>query len=170
MADTSIAVRLAAARGLRDLGPLGPAVSARVHEAFVAFTTSPLTELRMLGVEGLVNTGAAATLVLPAARSALADSQAPVRLSGVVALGRLGPPASVAIPDLERTLRDVNAIVRSASASAIGQIAPQQATLALRRALRDPEEGVRREAAHALEGFHRRGGQDDAPPEPSRRP
>ena len=98
--------------------------------------------------------------------SQLGDSSAVRRQEAADALGRLGPKAAAAIPDLVRALADTNPFVRGASVRAIGLISPEGATEALRRALEDPHAGVRAEAAHALEGFHRRGEQDPPPPEP----
>ena len=167
-ADSDVRVREAAARGLGRLGPAGAAVSPRVRSALASFAQSPVAELRIAGLEGLVNNGAPATVVVPAARSALGDSAPNVRLTAARTLERFGPEAKAAVPDLVRTLSDPVAFVRSASASAIGEIGPELARAPLARALKDPSVSVRQEAAHALEGFHRAGKEDPPPDEPGR--
>ena len=169
-ADSDVRVRVAVARGLGGLGPAGVTVSPRVRLILAAFAESPVADLRAAGLQGLVNSGAPATLVVPAARSALGDSASSVRLTAARALERFGAEAKAAIPELVRTLSDQNAFVRSASASAIGEIGPELARAPLERALRDPSSSVRQEAAHALEGFHRAGNEDPPPDEPGRRP
>ena len=168
-ADRDIRVRVAVAQGLGSLGPAAVAVSPRVHSILAAFAESPVADLRVAGLQGLVSSGAPATLVLPAARSALGDSAASVRLAAARALERFGVEAKAAIPELVRTLSDPNTFVRSASASAIGEIGPELARAPLERALKDPSASVRQEAAHALEGFHRAGKEDPPPDEPGRR-
>jgi HEAT repeat protein len=168
-ADRDARVLAAVARGLGGLGSAGAAVSPRVLPTLVAFAESPVPDLRVAGLQGLVNSGAPATLVVPAARSALGDSASNVRLAAARALERFGREAKAAIPELVRTLSDPNAFVRSASASAIGEIGPELARAPLERALKDPSASVRQEAAHALEGFHRAGKEDPPPDEPGRR-
>lgn len=170
-ADGDVRVRVAVARGLGGLGSAGVAVSPRVRTILAAFAESPVADLRVAGLQGLVSSGAPAPIVVSAARSALGDSAPNVRLAAVRALERFGPDAKAAIPELVRTLSDPDAFVRSASASAIGEIGPELARAPLERALKDPSASVRQEAAHALEGFHRAGKEDPPPDEPGgRRP
>ena len=168
-ADRDVRVRVAVARGLGGLGPAAVAISPRVRPILAAFAESPVADLRVAGLQGLVGSGAPATLVVPAARSALGDSAMNVRLTAARTLERFGTEAKAAIPELVRALSDRNAFVRSASASAIGEIGPELARAPLARALKDPSASVRQEAAHALEGFHRAGKEDPAPDEPGRR-
>lgn len=164
--DSSVQVRLAAAGALRDIGLSGQWLSARVRPSLAALVSSPDPELRALGIDGYLSRGASPLDYLPLARSGLADPYAGVRLATARALDRVGAEASPIIPDLVRTLRDPDVFVRIALATAIGSIGPESAVMALRRALRDPNEAVRQEAEHALAGYHRRGGEDPAPPEP----
>ena len=164
--DRDASVRIAAAQGLGRLGPRGAAASTRLRPTLAALVTSPNPELRVAALEGYANSGAAPALVTRITRSTLADSQPAVRLAAVKVLEHLGPSAKPAIPDLVRTLADGDAFIRSASASAIGEIGPELATDALKRATRDPVASVRQEAAHALEGYHRKGREDPPPAEP----
>ena len=165
-ADRDDRVRIAAAQGLGRLGPKGAAASRRVQSTLAALVTAPDAELRVASLQGYANSGAPPALVVRIARAALADPQADVRLAAVRVLEHLGPSAKAAVPELVRTLSDSNAFIRSASASAIGEIGPELATDALKRASRDPVALVRQEAAHALEGYHRRGSEDPPPEEP----
>lgn len=169
-ADRDVRVRIAAAQALGRLGPKGAAASSRVRSSLTALLTSPDAELRVAALEGYASGGAPPALVVRFARAALADPRSDVRLAAIHVLERLGPSAGGAIPELVRTLSDSNAFIRSASASAIGEIGPELATDALKRAARDPVAAVRQEAAHALEGYHRRGAEDPPPEEPRLRP
>jgi CubicO group peptidase (beta-lactamase class C family) len=88
---------------------------------------------------------------VPALVRALGDTRAEVRLGAAIALGKLGPGASAAVPSLVKALSDTKAEVRWTAANALGAARDASALPALRDALWDRDEDVRRGAALALE-------------------
>lgn len=88
---------------------------------------------------------------VPALVRALGDAREEVRVGAAVALGKLGPRATDAVPALARALSDPKAVVRWTAANALGAAGAEAAIPALRGALWDRDEDVRRGAAVALE-------------------
>jgi HEAT repeat protein len=88
--------------------------------------------------------------LVPALSEALAKDADPlVRRSAAVALGDLGPKGETALPALEKALGDDRPEVRQNVAWALGKIAGNAVT-PLRRALRDRDAYVVRDAANAV--------------------
>jgi HEAT repeat protein len=166
--DRDLRVRTAAVEALGALGPRAAAAASRVLPTLVELARAPAPGLRLAAIEALRKVGAPPSVLLPVVRPAVADSAVAVRLAAVDVLGALGPAAVAAVPELVRGLRDRDPAVRATAAVALGLVGPERAEGPLRAALADPDAAVRREAAHALDTFHRRGGQDTPPPEPSK--
>lgn len=86
-------------------------------------------------------------MAITALRAALKDRDARVRREAVFALKRLGPSAAGA---LIAALRSGDPVVRASATLALGRVGDKRALPALRRALKDRDARVRREAVFAL--------------------
>src|SRR3989442_1701358 len=82
----------------------------------------------------------------------LDSNDAGVRRSAAYALGKLGKDAADARPALEAALRDDQPAVRQNVAWALGKLGPK-AVPALREALRDRDDLVKRDAINSLGQF-----------------
>jgi HEAT repeat protein len=106
---------------------------------------------RAEAAEALGDLGADGKAALPALVSALGDEGERVRQNVLRAIIAIGPDAK-ATPALTNSLKDSDSLVRALSANALGQLGPlaRQSVPALREALHDRDETVKKEAADAL--------------------
>ena len=164
-------------RGLHDRSPEVRATSAqslgRLREDgmaalpdLMAAARDSAAIVRLAAVEALSGTGTASDSVIRALAAALADETAAVRKAAALGLARTSPTDVAVVDALTHAVRDQSAAVRVAALYALGMIGDSTANSSLRHGLVDPDSTVREEAAHALSGFHRRGGRDPVLPEP----
>lgn len=158
------------------LGVLGTAAGPDGARALARALRDPDAGVRGAALVGVGAIGPSVRASVPEldtvlARLATQDPNAHTRGAAVSAMGALGVAARVAVPALARAASDGEAGVRAAAVTVLGGLdastAPA-ARAALTQALADPDPVVRREAAHALSAWHRRGSEDPAMPEPSR--
>lgn len=158
------------------LGALGTTAGPDGIRALAAALRDPSASVRGAALAGVAAVGPPMRASAPdidtvLARLSAQDSYAGNRRAAVAAIGALGVPAAAAIPALAAATTDPDAGVRAAAVTTLGGLDAATASAARRaltRALADRDSLVRQEAAHALSAWHRRGGEDPAPPEPSR--
>jgi len=109
---------------------------------------------RAEAAESLGELGADGKPALPALLSALGDEGERVRQNVLRAIIAIGPDENTIQP-LTNSLKDSDNEVRALSASALGQLGPsaRKSIPALREALHDRDEDVRKEAADALKAI-----------------
>ena len=137
--DPAVRERAAAALAAGGAAAVDPLVVALADaDPFVAGAAADaLSRIGPAGVPSLVR--------------ALGDAREEVRVGAAVSLGKLGPRAAEAVPALAKALSDPKAVVRWTAANALGAAGTTAALPALRDALWDRDEDVRRGAALALE-------------------
>lgn len=160
--DPDPEVRRAAAEALGSLG----AAAVAATPGLAALTTDPNPDVRLRALEAVGRVAPGSEAAAPLAR-ALSDPVPAVRAAAAGAIGHLRDRAAPAVPALITAMRDSAPHVRAAAAVALGLTDPVRGEAALRAARRDPDPLVRREAEHALSAVHQRGGQDEAPSEPT---
>jgi HEAT repeat protein len=154
--DANVDVRWAANRALGGIGPAAV-------PALVDALQHPEEDVRWHAATALGGIGPAA---VPALAAALEDPKESVRLRAAAALKLIGKdlrgwaPAALrkmdllgaAVPALVAILKSSDYRTREIAARTLGDIGPvaDDAAPALAEALKDPEEGVRRDAAAAL--------------------
>lgn len=178
--DPEARVRLAAARGLAQLGSwasasvealvsrLGdddPEVAEAAAEALgrvgaengaVTALSEALREggdgLRGAAAWALGRIGPGAIGALPALEEALKRRDAWGYLEAAQAIGRLGAQAATAVPSLSKALEDPLPALREVAARSLGELGPaaKKALKGLERCLEDSEERVRRAADEAI--------------------
>lgn len=175
--DPSHDVRIAAADGLREIGPPAAVAAPPLLEAI----RDPHPTLRQAAARALGAIGDRSAGVMSALRESLLDPELSVRLAAawalhrldaegehyapvlqramesgeggtIVAVGNLGANAEWALPTLTRLLKDRRAGVRRLAADALGKIGPDaSARTALEQvAARDADDRVREAAGAAL--------------------
>ena len=109
---------------------------------------------RAEAADALGDLGADGKPALPALLSALGDEGERVRQNVLRAIIAIGPDET-AIQPLTNSLKDSDNEVRALSANALGQLGPsaRKSIPALREALHDRDEDVRKEAADALKAI-----------------
>lgn len=155
----ALLARPAAARAPASLADPDPAVRERAAASLAAGGATSVEPLAaaLADADPFVAGAAADALArigersVPALVRALGDPREEVRVGAAVALGKLGPRASGAVPALVKALSDPKAVVRWTAANALGAAGAASALPALREALWDRDEDVRRGAALALE-------------------
>lgn len=174
LADVSPDVRASAALALAALTP----AAREAMPPLASAVGDPDVRVRTIVARTLAESDAPSSVVGPALVRAMRDGDARVReaaASGLAARGAHGLDAlassgvdAVALLDaLREGVRDPVADVRVAAVVSLGLLGDSASRAALRRALRDFDPAVRREAEHALSALHRQGGRDPAPAEPS---
>jgi HEAT repeat protein len=153
LGDPSPKVRASAARALGESGaPARPAVADLTR--VLAGTPDGDEEVRAQAATALSSLGRAGVPdVLPPLVKAFRDPAPLVRTRAAAGAGQLGRAGAPAVPDLAGLLRqDADAGVRAAAAAALGNIGPaaRDGLPALRAALGDPHENVRRLAQESI--------------------
>ncbi len=159
LALLALLARPSAAQASRDLSDPDPAVRERAAASLAAGGTAAVSPLvaALADADPFVAGAAAEALArigpasVPALVRALGEGNEEVRVGAAVALGKLGPKASGAVPALSKALSDPTALVRWTAANALGAAGAVSALTALREAVWDRDEDVRRGAALALE-------------------
>lgn len=150
------------ANAARALGNLGPGARGAVADLTGA-TRDRDAAVRLASLEALARIGVRTNPVIKAFLGALTDSSTAIRRAAAMGAARVAGTNGEVVNALMSAARDRSAWVRVAAVYSLGMAGDTTARDALRRALADPDSGVRREAAHALDGFHRRGGEDTVP-------
>ncbi len=172
LGDSVADVRRSAVAAVRQLGrPAGR--SAGIVQMLARLAGDPDPDLRLRVLEALRAAAPPGDTAAAVARRLLQDSMATVRMMAAYAAADVGDVDATRARTIEaliEALNDESVHVRTAAAVALGAVGASsaRADMALRAAREDPDSLVRREAAHALQRFHQRGGQDPRPPEPSR--
>jgi HEAT repeat protein len=118
----------------------------------ILFLKSPDASERVQAAADLAVLGSKAWKAMSALTASLDDPELNVRRLAVLALGEIGAAAAGAVPRLIELLNSTdNKNVRRRAAVALGEIGDTRAIAALRQALKDNDEGVRKMAAAALD-------------------
>ncbi len=170
--DPDADVRMRALDAVSRLGAPAGRSQSLVH-ALAELAHDPDPSVRVRVLEGYVAAAPPADTTLDVALQMLNDSSVTVRTAAAYAIARVGPSGSspaASIDAVATALMDETVEVRTAAVVALGAMRPKgsRADSALRSALADPDSIVRREASHALQRFHLRGGRDPRPAEPTR--
>lgn len=133
---------------LRAACAAAPAIAPRLGEP----TADVDPDVRLGALSALAALPVTPDVIADRARHLLRDPAARVRVGAVGVLKGLGSDVPAVTPALAGALRHGDPDVRCAAAVALGAVRTDDDTV----------------VTHALTGFHRRGGQDPPPPEPSR--
>jgi HEAT repeat protein len=147
LAGTQPAERIAAADALGQLGP----AAAEAYEPLADHLDSPVKELRSPVARAMLRVDR--DRALKYFRTVLTGDDPEARQVAVKALEYVGPAAAALLPELIHAMSNADdRWVRAAAANGMGSMGAAAATAvpALRKALNDPAECVRRYAAKAL--------------------
>jgi HEAT repeat protein len=137
------------ARAASSLGALGAGARDAVPDLAEALR-SPDATVRRAAAAALNQIGPDAKGAAIALEDALGDKDKEVRRSALEALGKLGADGKRASGEVSDLVADPDPETRKAAARVLAQIDPEAALSAFARALFNPDEGVRLEAAEAL--------------------
>lgn len=116
----------------------------------IARLKSPQPWVRMRAIFVLASWGEAAQPAISALVDTLGDESVSVRQMAAFALGEIGDEAA-GIPALLKALRDDTSGVRRQAAMSLGKLAGEAAIPALRQAIWDSDDSVRKAAKKAIE-------------------
>lgn len=154
--DSVPEVQIAALGAVSGLGGSGRPAVARVGQ--LALTGRK--PVKLAAVDALTSIGVGDTLAAMTLVTAIQDSDAEIRGAAAIGLARLDARDARTIAALIVATEDPSAPVRGGAVYALGRLSESLAIPALRRALADADSSVRKEAQHAMTGFHRDGGRD----------
>ncbi len=138
------------------LGRMGPTAKEAVPALADVAANDKSIAIRCEALLALGAIGHDAPEAVQTAAAALNDPEEDICYAACYALGKIGKPAAVAVPELKKMLADKDEFKALASAWALAHIEPASAEIAqvsvplLIRGLKEPQPGVRREAAVAL--------------------
>ncbi len=144
--DASPDVQAAAVQALHGSGP-------EAVPALQKCLAHPNPTRRRLAAVSLAHIGPPAAAALPAlTEAARTDADPQVRQEAILALGKVGAGDGATVEALIGLLDDSEARFRSTTLMALAQMEPRpaRAIAAVARRLKDPDPGVRREAAETL--------------------
>jgi HEAT repeat protein len=133
----------------RSLGALGAGARDAVPDLAEALRASDVN-LRRAAAAALNQIGRDAKGAIIPLRDALGDKDKEVRRAALEAIGKLGPDGKSASGEVSDLIGDPDAETRQAAEKVLAQIDPDAALSAFARALFNPDEGVRLEAAEAM--------------------
>jgi HEAT repeat protein len=137
------------AQAARSLGALGAGARDAVPDLAEALRSSDVT-LRRAAAAALNQIGPDAKGAIIPLRDALGDKDKEVRRGALEAIGKLGAEGKGASGEVSDLVADPDPETRKAATKVLAQIDPDAALSAFARALFNPDEGVRLEAAEAL--------------------
>ncbi len=130
------------------------------HRAIVSeiidMLDDPIVSVRCDAVRCLGTIGPDAKVAVPELIALLSHEETEIRSCAASALGEIGPDAKAAVPRLITVMTDPNQTIRETAIKALGKIdfitteAEQELVEGLTKATRDPQQGVRLEAAYGL--------------------
>lgn len=154
--DSVPEVQIAALSAISGLGASGRPALARVGQLVVRGRKP----VKLAAVDALTSAGAGDTAAVTTLVAALQDSDAGIRGAAAIGLARLNARDDRMLAALTVATQDPSASVRGGAVYALGRLSETPDIPALRRALTDADSSVRKEAQHAIAGFHRDGGRD----------